>query len=61
MTADELKDWRDKWKFGQQELADKLGVHLQTVSKWEREVQSIPPYLPLALKTLERESKKSKT
>lgn len=54
VTSDELKRWRAKHGVGQQELADKLGVHLQTVSKWERDVQAIPPFLPLALETIER-------
>lgn len=56
VTPEELKQWRDKHGWGQQELAERLGVHLQTVSKWERDVQAIPPYLELALKTVERES-----
>lgn len=57
MSATELKDWREKRGLSQPRLAEILGVHAMTVSKWEREVQAIPPFLPLALETIERRQK----
>lgn len=60
MTGDELKEWRIVRNVSQEQLAELLGVHGMTVSKWEREIQSIPPFLPLALKTIERDKKHTK-
>jgi transcriptional regulator with XRE-family HTH domain len=61
MTGNELREWRRDRVLDQQDLADLLGVHLQTVSKWERNVQTIPPFLELALRTVEREQKLYRT
>lgn len=57
MTGAKLKTWRERKGLQQCELAQLLGVHAMTVSKWEREVQAIPPFLTLALETLERRQK----
>ncbi|MBV8856315.1 MAG: helix-turn-helix transcriptional regulator [Acidobacteria bacterium] len=44
----------------QGQLAIALGVASNTVARWERGERSIPPYLPLALQTVEREHGKKK-
>ena len=38
----------------QPEMADTLGVHAMTLSKWEREVLAVPKYIALALEAIER-------
>ena len=56
MTSDDLKAWREKHGYTQVALAQALGVHEMTVSKWERGVtrkDQIPPFLRLALERLE--------
>lgn len=60
MTAEEVKAWRERMGWSQEQLADALGVHAMTVSKWERGEQDHAPYLSLALAELERRAKKSK-
>lgn len=52
MTPKELVQWRDHYKVSQQGLADLLGVHSMTVSKWERGLTRIPAMVGLALETL---------
>ena len=58
MKPEELKDWRNANGYTQAELAEALGVHWTAVSRWERGERSIPPFLPLALETLERGGRK---
>ena len=36
LTGDEVRRFRRELALSQRELAERLGVHLQTVSKWER-------------------------
>lgn len=55
MTGPELRAWRDRWQYNQAQLARALGVQPLAVTRWESGARKIPPYLPLALKTLERE------
>jgi len=57
MKPKELKQWRKKNKYSQSQLAKALGVITLTVSRWERGTRKIPSFLPLALKTLEKEKK----
>lgn len=38
--------------------AHALGVDVMTVSRWDPEVRSIPPHMPLALEALENRLKK---
>ena len=54
MTGPELRAWRDHWQLSQADLARTLGIHINTVHRWERETVPIPPYLELALAELNR-------
>lgn len=58
MTPQELKKWREKHKLSQPALAELLGVHWVTVNRWENESRQIPPFLHLALKTLEHDKRR---
>lgn len=53
MTQDELRKWRTVNGYSQARLAKALGVASMTVTRWEMGIRSIPPFLHLALKTLE--------
>ena len=55
MTPAELQSWRKQQGLSQEALSALLGVDVMTVSRWERGLRAIPPYLPLALETLSRE------
>lgn len=54
MNGKELKDYREKIGLTQEQLAEALQVASNTVSRWERDDRAIPPYLHLALETIER-------
>ncbi len=54
MTGKELKEYREKIGVTQEQLSEALQVASNTVSRWERDDRAIPPYLPLALETIER-------
>lgn len=60
MTGDELRIKREELGMTQEQLAVVLGVASNTVARWERGERSIPPYLTLALQTVERERGKKK-
>jgi len=49
----ELRSWRNQACLSQAGLAVLLGVDKMTVSRWERGVREIPPFLHLALRALE--------
>ncbi len=53
MRPDEVKSWRTRNGYSQARLAKVLGVDVMTVSRWERGVYVIPPFLHLALAHLE--------
>jgi transcriptional regulator with XRE-family HTH domain len=55
MTSDELKKWREGNGYSQARLSKALTVAVMTVSRWERGVRAIPPFLRLALRCLELE------
>jgi transcriptional regulator with XRE-family HTH domain len=55
MKGHDLKAWRSKTGYSQTKLANVLDIDVMTVSRWERDVRSIPPFLHLALKWLEKE------
>lgn len=54
MKPADLKAWRERMGWSQPRLAEALGVHPMTVSKWERGESEWQPFLPLALEQLER-------
>ncbi len=53
MTAEELKTWRKQQGLSQESLAQLLGVDHMTISRYERQLRAIPPFLHLALRYLE--------
>ncbi len=59
MEKNELKSWRENLGLTQDELAKKLKVASNTISRWELGERKIPEYLELALKTVEREMKEN--
>ena len=60
MDGTELRALREKVGMTQEQLAKELGVAANTVARWERGERTIPPHLPLALKTIEQSYKESK-
>jgi DNA-binding transcriptional regulator YiaG len=52
MTPSELKEWRIKNEYSQQQLAKVLGVTNVCVSRWEIGMRQIPSFLHMALKCL---------
>lgn len=54
MTNEELRTWRLEHELSQQELADWLRVSREAVARWEIGSRAVPPFLHLALETLER-------
>jgi DNA-binding transcriptional regulator YiaG len=59
MTPEQLKQFREKYNLSQEQLADKLKVARNTVSRWEIGKIEIPEIVDLALQTVERELSKS--
>jgi DNA-binding XRE family transcriptional regulator len=57
MKPAQLKAWRKREGYSQSQLAKALDVHTMTISKWEREVREIPPFLYLALERLSSKDK----
>jgi len=60
VTGDELRKWREKHGYTQQQLAAKLGTHFVTVNRWENGAREIPSFLTLTLKALSREKPKKR-
>ena len=54
MTPTELRAARLDLKLTQRQLAEKLGRHRMTVSRWERRSWPIPRAITLAIETLVR-------
>lgn len=50
----DLVNWRKRNGYTQPQLAEKLGVRINTIYRWEKGMRQIPPFLHLALETLER-------
>jgi transcriptional regulator with XRE-family HTH domain len=59
--AVDVQKWRERTGYSQSQLARALGVNVMTVSRWEREIQSAPPFLRLALEALEARLAKKKS
>jgi DNA-binding transcriptional regulator YiaG len=55
MTPEQLKEFREKYHLSQGQLAEKLKVARNTVSRWEIGSIKIPEIVDLALQTVERE------
>ena len=53
MTGRQLQRIRERLGWSQARLAEALGVHPMTVSKWERGVQPISEMAALAIRFLE--------
>ena len=54
MNPSELVKWRRSQGYTQQGLATLLGVTKTTVYRWEKAMREIPPFLHLALRSLEK-------
>jgi len=54
MHPDELTARRKSNGFTQTELGEMLGVKKTTVYRWEKNMRIIPPFLHLALESIER-------
>jgi transcriptional regulator with XRE-family HTH domain len=52
--SSQLVQWRERHGMTQKALADLLGKHVITISKWENGVREIDSLLPLALAELSR-------
>lgn len=59
MTAEELKEFREKLGLSQEQLAAHLKVARNTVNRWERKKRQIPEFLDLALETIRRKLQSS--
>lgn len=58
MEGKELKEKREKLELTQTELAEILGVKMNTVYRWESGILAVPKSIELAMKTVEREYQK---
>lgn len=58
MEGSELKEKREKLALTQTELADILGVKMNTVYRWESGILDVPKSIELAMETVERNHKK---
>ncbi len=61
MEGKELKKKRKEFDFTQEQLANELQVTANTVARWERDEMKIPPFLHLALESIERKVIAKKT
>ena len=59
MNGNELREKRKELGITQEQLAKELSVASNTIARWEREEMKIPPYLHLAIETIEQKYKKS--
>lgn len=59
MNGPQLKSWREYHQLTQDQLGQMLGVFRETVARWETDARAIPPFLGLALETVQRELPKT--
>jgi DNA-binding transcriptional regulator YiaG len=57
VKAAELQKWRERIGLTREQLARELRTSYPTVYRWEEGQRKIPPYLDLALETIERRLK----
>ena len=61
MLPEELRQWRDDHHLTQPELAALLGIHEQTLSRWENNARdNLSPLLELALEALDARLRKQR-
>jgi DNA-binding XRE family transcriptional regulator len=58
MKGSELKAKRESLGLTQTELAEILGVKMNTIYRWESGILTVPKSIELAMKTVESEHKK---
>lgn len=58
MTASEFAAERSRLGWSQSELADRLGVHVRTIGKWERGERGIPEPVARLLATIPPKGRK---
>ena len=54
MTGEELESWRMSNNLTRENLAEFLRVDYTTVYRWEASLRKIPPFLNLAIESIER-------
>ena len=54
MHPDELTAWRKSHGYTQTELGEILGIRKTTIYRWEKNMRIIPPFLHLALESINR-------
>ena len=60
MNGTELRERRKSLGLTQEQFAKELNTTANTIARWERDEVSIPPHLPLAIETVERNFSKKK-
>ena len=58
MKPAELKEMREEMGLTQGQLAEALGVHRESVNRWENEARRIPSMLQLAMERLRTKKEK---
>jgi DNA-binding transcriptional regulator YiaG len=58
MTADAFAAERSRLGLSQSQLAERLGVHVRTIGKWERGERGVPEPVARLLATIQPERRK---
>jgi transcriptional regulator with XRE-family HTH domain len=56
MIGPELTEWMHRYDWTVEAFALALGVTERTVWRWRRSETAVPPWMPLVLRSLEREA-----